>query len=464
MNQTALVFISWLLIVAAYADAAGPPNVVVIFADDLGYGDLGCYGHPTIHTPNLDRMAAEGLRFTQFYSAAVVCTPSRAALMTGRYPIRSGLSEESPRVLFPESGGGLPASELTIAEFLKTAGYDTQCVGKWHLGHLPQFLPTTQGFDHYFGLPYSNDMDRLPSSPKGLKAFLDPKSEYWNVPLMRGTEIVERPADQTTLTKRYTDEAVGFLNEHKPGGRPFFLYLAHSMPHVPLFRSHEFENVSKRGLFGDAVEEVDWSVGQVLDALRKNGLAENTLVWFTSDNGPWIIKGLQGGSAGLLRDGKGSTFEGGMREPGIAWWPGTIKPGVSAELASTLDILPTACALAGVELPQDRVYDGYNLLPLLKDRAASPRNEMIYYRGQEIFAVRQGPWKAHFTTQTGYGGKPEKHDTPVLYNIEQDPSETTDLAADHADIIARLTELAEKQKATVKPVPSQLKIKLPKSE
>lgn len=445
-----------LLLTPISVSAAGPPNVVVIFADDLGYGDLACYGHPTIKTPHLDRMAAEGLRFTQFYSAAVVCTPSRAALMTGRHAIRCGLSEENPRVLYPDSIGGLPESELTIAELLKTKDYDTACVGKWHLGHLPQFLPTNQGFDRYLGLPYSNDMDRVPASPKGLKAFLDPKSEYWNVPLMRGTAIIERPADQNTLTKRYTAEAVGFVNEHKAGDKPFFLYLAHSMPHIPLFRSHEFENVSRRGLYGDAVEEVDWSVGQVLDALRENDLAENTLVWFTSDNGPWIVKGLQGGSAGLLRDGKGSTFEGGVREPGIAWWPGTITPGVTAKLASTLDVLPTACALAGVALPKDRVYDGYDLSGLLKNGEASPRNEMYYYRGQDLFAVRQGAWKAHFTTQIGYGGKPEKHDPPVLYNIEHDSSETTDVAAEHPEIVARLTQLAEEQTKTVEKVPSQL--------
>jgi len=456
MIRIALVFLSVFSFVATPVLAASTPNVVVIFADDLGYGDLACYGHPTIKTPNLDRMAAEGLRFTQFYSAAVVCTPSRAALMTGRHAIRSGLSEENPRVLYPDSIGGLPESEVTIAELLKTKGYDTACVGKWHLGHHPQFLPTNQGFDRYLGLPYSNDMDRAPTSPKGLKAFLDPKSEYWNAPLMRGTEIVERPADQSTLTKRYTEEAVGFIHEHKAGDKPFFLYLAHSMPHVPLFRSHEFENVSRRGLYGDAVEEVDWSVGQVLESLRKNGLAENTLVWFTSDNGPWIVKGLQGGSAGLLRDGKGSTFEGGVREPGIAWWPGTIKPGVTAELASTLDVLPTACALAGAPLPQDRVYDGYDLTGLLKSGGASPRNEMFYYRGQDLFAVRQGPWKAHFTTQIGYGGKPEQHDPPVLYNLEHDPSETIDVAADHPQIVARLTKLAEEEKKTVEKVPSQL--------
>ncbi|HEX6986692.1 MAG TPA: sulfatase [Planctomycetaceae bacterium] len=452
---------------AGPAPAADPPrpNVVVIFADDLGYGDLGCYGHPTIRTPNLDRMAAEGLRFTQFYSAAEVCTPSRAALLTGRLPVRSGMCSHKRRVLFPDSGGGLPDSELTLAEALKGAGYDTACVGKWHLGHLPRFLPTSHGFDRYFGIPYSNDMDRAADAPKGRTAIFEPKSEYFNVPLMRDTEVIERPADQTTLTRRYADEAVRFIRDHAGDGRPpFFLYLAHTMPHVPLFRSGEFENVSRRGLYGDVVEELDGSVGRVLDALRETGLDRRTLVWFTSDNGPWLTQGLHGGSAGLLRDGKGSTWEGGMREPGLAWWPGAIRPGVTAELASTLDLLPTACALAGAELPQDRVYDGHDLSPLLLDGEPSPRKAMFYYRGPDLYAVRLGAWKAHLVTQPGYGpGRREEHDPPVLYNVEVDPSETTDVAADHPDVLAEIAALVADHRKTVEPVPSQLEVPLRRS-
>ena len=305
--------------------AESKPNVVVIYADDLGYGDLACFGHPTIKTPHLDQMAEEGMKFTQFYSAAPVCTPSRAALLTGRYPIRSGMCSDKRRVLFPDSGGGIPASEVTLAEAMKSAGYRTACVGKWHLGHLPQFLPTSNGFDSYFGIPYSNDMDRVADRKMGRKIFLDPKVKYWNVPLMRDTEIVEQPADQTTITKRYTEEAIKFIKQDQK--QPFFLYLAHNMPHVPLFRSTDFADKSLRGLYGDVIEEIDWSVGQVLQTLRDEGLDQNTIVWFSSDNGPWLIFDAQGGSAGLLRDGKGSTWEGGMREPTLAWWPGHIPAG-----------------------------------------------------------------------------------------------------------------------------------------
>lgn len=453
---------------AAFVAAADPPrrpNVVIILADDLGYGDLGCYGHPTIRTPNLDRMAAEGLRFTQFYSAAEVCTPSRAALLTGRLPVRSGMCSHNRRVLFPESGGGLPAGEVTLAELLKGAGYDTACVGKWHLGHLPQFLPTSHGFERYFGIPYSNDMDRVPTSPKGREAFLTPKSEYWNVPLMRDAEVVERPADQATITHRYADESIAFINEHaRSDAKPFFLYFASTMPHVPLFRSGTFEGVSRRGLYGDVVEELDANVGRVLDTLRETELAKNTLVWFTSDNGPWLTQGLQGGSAGLLRDGKGSTWEGGMREPAIAWWPGTIRPAVTPELASTLDLLPTACGLAGVSPSNDRTSDGYDLSPLLLRGEHSPRKQMFYYRGPDLYAARLGPWKAHFITQPGYGtGERVEHDPPVLYNLETDPSETIDVGNAHPEVLAEIAKLVGEHRSTVEPVPSQLEIPLARS-
>ncbi len=285
---TAALLAGWSLVGAgAAAERADRPNVVIVFCDDLGYGDLGCYGHPTIRTPNLDRMAQEGQKWTNFYAAASVCTPSRAALLTGRLPIRNGMASDRRRVLFPDSAGGLPPDEVTIAEALKPLGYATACVGKWHLGHLPQYLPTRQGFDSYFGIPYSNDMDRVADSPKGREAFWDPKIEYWNVPLMRDERIVERPADQNTITKRYAEESVAFLRKNRD--RPFFLYLAHSMPHVPLFTSDEFRGTSLRGLYGDVIEEIDWSVGRVLDTLRELKLDRKTLVVFTSDNGPWLI-------------------------------------------------------------------------------------------------------------------------------------------------------------------------------
>lgn len=440
---------------AAPAQESGrPPNFVILFADDLGYGDLGCYGHPTIRTPHLDRMAREGLRLTQFYSAAEVCTPSRAALLTGRLPPRNGMCGQR-RVLFPNSRGGLPAEERTLAELLKEKGYATACIGKWHLGHLPPYLPTQHGFDTYFGVPYSNDMDRVRSAPAGKAALLQPRVEYWNIPLMRDTQIIERPADQHTLTRRYAEEAVRFIRAHKD--QPFFVYVPFTMPHVPLFASSTFAGQSRRGLYGDVVEELDAAVGQVLDCLRQEGLAGQTLVWFTSDNGPWLIQNEQGGSAGLLREGKGSTWEGGMREPAIVWQPGTVPAGVvSAELASTLDILPTFCKLAGIEPPSDRPLDGYDIREVLKG-GPSPRREMFYYRAYELMAVRLGPWKAHFLTQAGYGQpQPERHDPPLLFHLEIDPSERFNVAAQHPEVLAEIQALVEKHRAGLKPAPSHV--------
>jgi arylsulfatase A-like enzyme len=430
------------------------PNFVIIFADDLGYGDLGCFGHPTIRTPNLDRMAREGMRLTQFYSAAEVCTPSRAGLMTGRLPPRSGMCGKR-RVLFPDSKGGLPADEVTIAELLKAKGYATACIGKWHLGHLPQYLPGQHGFDYYLGIPYSNDMDRVPSAPKGRSAFLQPRVEYWNVPLMRNTDVIERPAEQHTITRRYAEEASRFIREHRE--EPFFLYLPHTMPHVPLFASDKFSGQSRRGLFGDVVAELDAAVGTVLQTLREEKLAENTLVIFTSDNGPWLTQGEQGGSAGLLRDGKGSTWDGGMREPAIAWQPGTVPASAqSAELASTLDLLPTFCALTGIEKPADRPLDGYDISPLLTG-GKSPRREIFYYRAYELMAARLGPWKAHYQTQTGYGQpQPEKHDPPLLFNLEIDPGEHFNVAGQHPEVLAEIQTLVERHRSGMQTAKSQL--------
>lgn len=445
-----------LLFPGALLAADQPPNVVVIFCDDLGYGDLGCFGHPTIQTPQLDRMAAEGMKFTQFYAAAPVCTPSRAALMTGRLPVRNGMCSNRRRVLFPDSKGGLPAEEVTLAEQLKQANYATACVGKWHLGHLEPYLPTQNGFDQYFGIPYSNDMDRVADAPRGREAFWQPEVKFWNVPLMRDNRVVERPAEQTTITERYTDEAVAFIESHTE--QPFFLYLAHSMPHVPLFRSAEFVGRSQRGLYGDVIEEIDHSVGRILDCLRENKLDNKTLVFFSSDNGPWLIFNEQGGSAGLLRDGKGSTWEGGMREPTLAWWPGVIQAGAtSTQIASTMDIYATACNLAGVEPPQDRELDSYDLTPVLRGEGESGRDTMFYYRGTRLMAVRKGPWKAHFYTQAAYGQRePEAHNPPILYHLGVDPSEQWNVAAENPEVVTDLVAVAEKHRATVKEVPSQL--------
>jgi arylsulfatase A len=430
-------------------------NFIVIFTDDQGYGDLGVYGHPTLHTPNLDRMAYEGQKWTSFYVAANVCTPSRAGLLTGRLPVRSGMYSDRRRVLFPDSKGGLPEREMTIAEMLKTAGYATGAIGKWHLGHLPQYLPTSHGFDSYYGIPYSNDMDRQGDGDY-LAAFEDPKIETFNVPLMRDTSIVERPADQTTLTGRYTEEAVKFITENKDD--PFFLYMAHNFPHVPLFASDEFKGTSKRGLYGDVIEEIDWSVGEIIQTLKNEGLENNTLVVFTSDNGPWLIFGEDGGSAGLLYGGKGTSYEGGVREPAIFWWPGTIQPAVISKMGSTLDLLPTFASLANVELPDDRIYDGYDLSPLLLGQDANPRDEMFYYHGSNLFAARKGKYKLYYFSNIpqGYPETLEKLEKYTLYDLEEDPSEKHDIIDLHPEIVKEIEEMVASHRETVVPVENQL--------
>ena len=430
------------------------PNFIIIFCDDLGYGDIGAFGHPSIRTPNIDRMVEEGQKWTSFYVACSVCTPSRAALLTGRYPIRSGMCSDKQDVLFPDSTGGLPKDEVTIAELLKPLGYTTACVGKWHLGHLSPYLPTQHGFDSYYGIPYSNDMDHV--APPGIPAFQKPKREYWNVPLMHDEEIIERPVDQVTLTKRYTEEAVRFIRENTDS--PFFLYYAQTFPHVPLFASQDFQDRSLRGLYGDVIEEIDWSVGKILDALRETHLDQNTLVIFTSDNGPWLSYAQQGGSAGLFREGKRSTWEGGMRVPAVFWWPGKIAPSVEMGIGSTLDLLPTICSLAGTQVPDELVIDGLDLRSVLLDRSPSSRQSMIYYRGTRIYAVRKGPYKAHFITKGGYGHgiRDTYHDPPLLFHLEQDPSEKFNIASDHPDILANLLEEVKKHRTEVIPGKDQL--------
>jgi arylsulfatase A-like enzyme len=447
----ATVLPSWLRAAAGAAAGGRRPNIVLIFADDQGYQDLGCFGSPLIKTPNIDRLAEEGMKFTSFYVASPVCTPSRAALMTGCYPKRVGLHKG---VLFPGHKTGLNPSEVTIAELLKEQGYATACVGKWHLGCLPELLPTRQGFDRYFGIPYSNDM---PTAAKdGTKGAV----------LMRNEEVFEHPADLSTLTKRYTEEAVKFIAASKD--KPFFLYLPHTMPHTPLAVSDKFKGHNpQRGLYGDVIEEIDWSVGEIVATLKKHALDKDTLVIYTSDNGPWLVKGDNGGCALPLRDGKGTTHEGGMREPCVMCWPGKIPAGKTcAELAATIDLLPTLARLAGAKPPADRVIDGRDIWPLMSDQdgAKTPHEAYFYYSsGGTLEAVRSGNWKlriakARTAAKPPPGparGKPAPAQVPPaqtrtqpaedveLYDLAADIGEKNNLADKHPDVVQRLRKLMD---------------------
>jgi arylsulfatase A-like enzyme len=450
---------------------AAKPNVVIIFADDLGYGDLSCFGHPTIATPNLDKLARQGQKWTQFYAAAPVCSPSRASLLTGRLPMRTGVGK-NPTVFFEFSKGGMPQREITLAERLKKAGYATAHIGKWHLGHRKPYLPTSQGFDYYYGVPYSNDMSLDPNMAladdvtfrKGLdrEKFRNLPHKYgqrvvpekymgW-VPLMRNDKAIEVPVDQSTLTKRYAAESQKFIREQASTDEPFFLYYANNFPHIPLYASDAWRGKSRRGLYGDVVEELDHSVGQIIQTLKETGEADNTLVVFTSDNGPWLAFKTEGGSPGLLKRGKGTTWEGGMREPTIFWWPDEIEPGVVRELGSTLDLMPTLCNLAGVQPPQDRRLDGYDLTPVLKRKAESPRDRMFFYRVHRLYAARKGPYKAHFITQGRYGSQPkqpQQHDPPKLYHLGHDPREKFNIASQHPEILADIEAMVEQHRKTL---------------
>lgn len=409
------------LLLAALAAGQRRPNFVLIFTDDQGYQDVGCFGSPDIKTPHLDAMAAQGRRFLDFYSAAPVCSASRAALLTGSYPDRVGVKG----VFFPNRNHqGLHPNEETVAEVLKAGGYATACIGKWHLGDEPEFLPTRQGFDRYFGVPYSNDM----------RIWREGKS---GPPLMRDEDVIEHPADQATLTQRYTKEAVRFLEENKE--RPFFLYLPHTMPHIPLFASPGFRGKSARGLYGDVIQEIDWSVGQILGTLKRLGIDEDTLVLFTSDNGPWLSVGKRGGSAKPLRDGKFTTFEGGMRVPCIARWPGTIPAGTECrEIAATIDVLPTFAALAGVSRRSEHEIDGKDVSALLKGTPdAQTPHDAYFYR---LDAVRSGPWKLMARGRSTIKGV-KAGPFPALYHLGRDVGESRNVAAEHPKVVARLRQL-----------------------
>ena len=453
-----------LLASTVLALGADKPNFIVIFADDQGWFDLGVQGHPDIRTPNIDRMAREGMRFTSFY-AAPFCGPSRAALMTGCYPPRVSLAFNHG----PKSTTGIHPDETTVAELLQGAGYATYMIGKWHLGSREPYLPHSNGFDHWFGLPYSNDMwpyhPLMPPQPnedermRGARERADytgyaGQGGYYDLekgqgfpeklPLMSDGEVLEYNPDLTQLTKRYTERALAFLEQNRD--KSFFLYLPHAMPHVPLFISEERKAQSIRGLYGGAIEEIDWSVGRILDKLKQLGIDEKTLVVYTSDNGPWLQYGVDGGSAGMFRDGKGTTFEGGMRVPGIFRWPGKIPAGqVSSEPVANMDILPTFAHLAGVEPPTDRVIDGRDLWPLLSGEtgAGSPHEQFYYFAGgrgrANIQAVREGRWKLH-VARNGSGALEPK----ALYDLHEDAGERFDRAKLHSEMVRRLLAITDK--------------------
>ena len=427
----ALVICLATFLIPSLVHAADKPNIIVLFMDDGGYGDLGSYGHPTISTPHLDQMAQEGMRFTQFYSASPACSASRYSLLTGRLPVRSGFRW----VLSPSSDRGIHPKEITIAEGLKSAGYATAAFGKWHLGRPDELLPLAHGFDEYLGFPYSNDM-------------IPPK--WVDIPLLEGNEIVELNPDQSKLTKLYTERTIQFIKKNKRG--PFFCYLPYAMPHVPLYPGKAHQGQSRRGLYGDVIEEIDWSVGEILKTLKKQGLDKNTLVIFTSDNGPWIIKDEKGGSAGHLRDGKGSTWEGGVREPCIAWWPGEVPAGVVCrEPASTMDILPTAFNLAGVMTTQDRSIDGRDITKVLKKGTRKhQRDPLFFYGSRELHAVRVGDWKLHIKTSSQTKIKHFNGKVPLLFNLEEDPSEEWDRAESNPEKVAELQKIIDDHLASLK--------------
>ncbi len=430
-----------------------PPNFVVLLADDLGYGDLGVFGHPTIKTPNLDRLARQGLKLTQFYAAASLCTPSRAGLLTGRLPVRSGMAGDRG-VLFPDSAGGLPATETTLAEALGQRGYATAMIGKWHLGHLPQYLPMEHGFDHFFGIPYSNDM-------RPEQDWDYAQENFPPLPFMDGGEVIERSPDQSRFTERFTRRALEFIEANRT--RPFFLYLPYTAPHTPLAISAERAGKSRRGLYGDVVEEVDWSAGRIVATLESLGLAENTLVIFSSDNGPWGWQGVNGGSAGLLRGKKGSPWEGGFRVPAIAWMPGTVPANTLSEsIVSMLDLMPTFLSLSGADSDANGLegLDGVDVSDSLL--AAQPvRDEMFYYRSTDLIAYRRGPWKIFIRDPDPWTDEYGEEDIPLLFNVETDPSEQFNIAPDHPQLIEALSARAAAHMDSVAEIPSELDRILP---
>lgn len=460
MKKYPILFLLIFTLGTCFAQSNKQPNFIIILADDLGYGDLGSYGHPTIRTPHLDKMAQEGTRFTQFYVGANVCSPSRAALLTGRLPVRNGVfgTKSANKVFFTNSTSGLPKREVTLAKALKEKGYQTAIVGKWHLGSLPQFLPLNYGFDHYFGIPYSNDMGNKegPFPLKNGKSFVTINPP---LPLYRNEAILETEPNQDLLTKRFTEEVTGLITKNK--NKPFFIYYASPFPHVPLHASPDFAGKSKRGPYGDVVEELDWSVGQILNKLKEQKLDKNTFVIFLSDNGPWLIKSLieeNGGSSGLLYEAKASTYEGGMRVPAIAWMPGKVKANqISSAVATSMDLFPTILNMASVELPKNLPLDGNDIKDLLTGKKDKVTETVYFYDVNNLYAIRQGAFKAHFQTNASYAQKPATvHNPPLLYNLEHDPSEKYEIGKNHPEIIEQMLATLKKHQTEIIPVEAEL--------
>lgn len=408
------------------------PNIILVYCDDMGYGDLGVTGHPHIKTPNLDKMALGGVRFTNYYSASPASTASRYSMLTGRYPARSGFDW----VLDPQSPIGIHPKELTIAELLKAKGYKTAMYGKWHLGSTKkEYLPMQNGFDEYVGLPYSNDM--IPP-------------HYPDIALLSDNDTLELNPDQSKLTELYTEKAISFIKNHKQS--PFFVYIPYAMPHVPLYPGKAFAGKSKRGTYGDVVEEIDWAVGKIIETVKQEGLGNNTLIWFISDNGPWVLKKEQGGSSGLFRDGKGSTWEGGVRVPCIAYWPGQLNSHVNEDVVTAMDVFSTNAWLGGCCVPKDRVIDGENLAFYLGFSNASKKVDTPYFyfgKGNKLMAVRKGKWKLHIETYSQLGIDYFEGKLPLLFDLETDPSEKYNLATQYPSIVADLKKLIENKKEEI---------------
>jgi arylsulfatase A len=466
LKLTKKIAVMGLLALTCTAQSASKPNIIIILNDDQGYQDLGCFGSPDIQTPNIDALAAQGMRFTDFYVAACVCSASRAALLTGCYPERVGV----PGVFFPNRGhNGLSPKHVTIAEMLKSVGYTTQAVGKWHLGDETEFLPTNQGFDSYYGIPYSNDMfpakdmtyaadclfregqsfQTLEKAFAGKLAKGNPSPLKNKVPLMRDDECIEFPVDQSTITRRYADEGIRFVTESVKAEKPFFLYLANSMPHIPLFASPEFKGKSKRGIYGDVIEEIDYNVGRLMDRVKELGIEKNTIVIYTSDNGPWLGLGENSGCALPLFEGKFTRFEGGQRVPTLMKWPEQIPAGTTCtELASTIDLLPTLAQITGAALPTVEPLDGENILDLITAQQDAKTPHEFFFFGTS--AVRSGDWKYH--SQEKYKVKETARDIqgPTLYNLKTDIGEATNVIHDYPEISGRLQKALTAHNASLK--------------